>query len=204
MGDDVLFTCDSYLLDEEALALEPFFNGYLQSRIFRTDGVYYSKESTTSLLEKACLRYGSSKQGRIDAVKRKMEYMQRTPLIIIPYTVGAFPTVSSKHLSCVWIFNQPFTVRELGKGKSEIQLLNGKGIVVDVSKHTILNQKNKLHSALHMFEKFRSTQQSAVKYGYYSWDSKRFVEETEKVSSYEWAHEVAEMRTPYQYEEKEE
>lgn len=164
----MLLTCDSYLLDDKALALQPVFIGQNKSKIIRIDGIYFSEESQISLLEKACLRHGSTKQGRVDAVKEKMNYMHRTPLMIIPYTVGAFPTVSSENLSCVWIFNHPFKIEELEKGKSRVTLLNGEEMIIQVSKHSLTNQKNKLYAALHVFEKIQTTERSGYSYGFYT------------------------------------
>ena len=164
----MLLTCDSYLLDDQALSLQPVFIGKNKSKIIRIDGIYFSEESQNSLLEKACLRHGSTKQGRVDAVKEKMNYKHRTPLMIIPYTVGAFPTVSSEDLSCIWIFNHPVKIEELEKGKSRMTLLNGEEMIIPVSKHSLSNQKNKLYAALHVFEKLQTTERSGYSYGFYT------------------------------------
>lgn len=198
----MMLICDSYLLDDKALTLQPVFIGRNKSRIIRMDGIYYSEESPISLLEKACLRYGASIQGRIDAVKEKMKYMHRTPLMIIPYTVGAFPTVSRKNITCVWIFNHPFTIEELEKGKSRVTLLNGKEIIVPVSKHSLSNQKNKLYSALHVFEKLQTIEHIGHSYGFYTGErgqSKNVGETLEQVKSMK----IAETKMSYHWRLKE-
>ena len=198
----MLLTCDSYLIDEGALALKPFFIGKNKSEIIRVEGTYYSEESPISLLEKVCLRHGSTEKGRIDAVKEKMNYMHRTPLMIIPYTVGAFPTVSSENLLCVWIFNHPFKIEELEKGKSAVTLLNGEIIIVSVSKHSLSNQKNKLYSALHMFEKFQRTQQSRISNEFTRENHRQSVEKKEITTDYEWPNQVAETYMDYESKKK--
>lgn len=202
MGDDVLLTCDSYLINDETLALEPFFIGKIRTKIIMIDGIRYSEESPIRLLEKACLRYGSTKQGRIDAVKEKMNYMHRTPLIITPFSVGALPTVSSENLSCVWIFNHPFTIEELEKGKSAVKLLNGEIIIVPVSKHSLLNQKNKLHSALNMFKKFQTIQHTGISNENYYENQRQSIQKNEIVATGEWATQVAETHGSYDWKGK--
>lgn len=192
----MLLTCDSFLIDDEVLAIEPFFIGEMRSKITRIDGIYYSKESPISLLEKACLRYGSTTEGRVNAVKEKMSYMHKTPLIVIPFSVGAFPTVSSENLSCVWIFNHPFKVEELEKGKSAVTLLNGKTIIVPVSKHSLSNQQNKLHSALNMFEKFQKTQQFIYE------SSRKSMEKKDIATDRERPNQVAETYMHYKWKKK--
>lgn len=198
----MLLTCDSYLLDDKALALQPVFIGKNKSKIIRMDGIYYSEECQISLLEKACLRHGSTKQGRIDAVKEKMNYMHRTPLMIIPYTVGAFPTVSSENLSCVWIFNHPFKIEELEKGKSRVTLLNEKEMIIPVSKHSLSSQKNKLYSALHLFEKLQTTERSGYSYGFYTGKHGQSGNKGETTDQ-EKSMEIAETKMSYHWRKKE-
>lgn len=202
MGDDVLLTCESYLLDEKVLSLEHYFLGKYKSKITRIDGVRLSKESPISLLEKACLRYGATMEGRIDAVKEKMEYMHRTPFIIIPFSVGAFPTISSESLFCAWIFNHPFVIEELEKGKSKVTLANGETIFVPVSKHSLLNQKKKLHSALDMFKKYETIQQSKIPIEHIYENQQRTIQEDESVIANGWGTQVAETSAPYNWKGK--
>ena len=87
-----MLQCDSYLINHDTLVLEPFFvNGY-QSRIVTMHGIHYSKMSTKLLLEAACLRHASTFDGRIQAIRQLTGYKHKTPLLIIPEEVGAFPT----------------------------------------------------------------------------------------------------------------
>lgn len=191
----MLFTCDSYLLDDGALALKSYFKDGNQSKIYRLDGIYYSKMCPITLLEKVCLRHGSTKRGRIDAVKKMLAYKQRTPLILIPNSVGAFPTKSDTDLLCIWIFNHPIVIEALGKGKSTVTLANGEDIMVPASKHLLMNQQAKLNSALHRFEKILMTSQLGAAHKYL-YKSHQIIKRKEDVDA-EFPMKIAEKRASY-------
>lgn len=143
-----MMSCDSYLLDERALAIKPIFTGDYQSEIFTTHGIYYSKLTPSNLLNKACINYCSTKKGRIGAATILLNYSQKPPFIISPNKIGVFPTESPKNQTCVWIFNNRLTVNEVAKGESVITFMNGTFIKVKVSKNVILKQHNRLHTLL--------------------------------------------------------
>ena len=143
-----MMNCDSILLDECALALKPVFTGEYQSKIVTTQGIYYSKLPAKELLNKACLRYFSTKKGRTQAAALLLEFSRKPPFMIVPNEVGVFPTESPKNPECIWIFNHRFTVDEVAKGKSVITFMNGTSIHVPVSKFTIVKQNERLHTLM--------------------------------------------------------
>ena len=100
------------------------------------------------LLNKACIRYASTMEGRIQATRIFMKYPKKTPILIEPSEIGAFPTMSYQHQECVWLFNHHFDVEELDKGKSLVTFRNGTSIIVFVSKHVLLKQQHRLHFTL--------------------------------------------------------
>lgn len=162
-----MLRCDSYLIDRHTLSLEAFFIGENKSKITTTKGIHYSKMSVHEILDKVCIRYGSSFQGRKEATKNLLKY-NKTPIVIKPNEIFAFPTKSIDHPECVWIFNHRFEVEEVEKGKSQLTFMNGTSIIVYVSKHVILKQQQRLHSTLGMYymllgEKKRSLKFSKVK-----------------------------------------
>jgi competence protein ComK len=145
--------CDSYLINHCVLAIEPVFIGEFQSKITTTYGEEFSKLTPYQLLDKACMRYLSTMTGRKQAASKLLNFQNKTPILIEPYAIAAFPTMSSSRLECVWIFNHRFTVRELGKGRSEITFYAGTSIIVNVSKHTLLKQQLRLHTLIDMYRK---------------------------------------------------
>lgn len=155
---------DSYLLDDMALALEPCFTELGKSRITRLDGIFYSWSTPEELLEEVCLRYGSTMKGRTDAVKKKLRFMHRTPVILIPQLVGVAPTVSSKDSTCIWLFNHPYLISKISSQQSIITLLNGEELAVSISKHSLTNQMNRLHSALHVIGRVEQSEKRKSSY----------------------------------------
>lgn len=153
----MLSICDSYLIDERALAIEPVFDGVYQSKITTMDGVFYSKECTTYLLGKACKYYASTMEGRVDATRDIMKYYHRIQFIIIPLLVGVFPTTSPENMNCVWIFNHRFEVDALGKRKSRVRFLSGQSIIAPVSKHTLEKQQLRLHTSMSTYKEMHET-----------------------------------------------
>jgi competence protein ComK len=87
-------------------------------------------------------------EGRMQATRIFMKYPNKTPILIEPSEIGAFPTMSYQHQECVWLFNHHFEVEELDKGKSLVTFRNGMSIIVFVSKHVLLKQQHRLHFTL--------------------------------------------------------
>ncbi|MDX1806639.1 MAG: competence protein ComK [Paenisporosarcina sp.] len=140
--------CDSILIDREALALESVFTGKYKSKITTYHGIYYSEMSVHELLNKACIRFASTMEGRMQATRIFMNYRSKTPVLIEPTEFGAFPTKSYRHAECVWLFNHHFVVEELEKGKSLVTFPDGFTITVHVSKNVLLKQQHRLHYTL--------------------------------------------------------
>ncbi|HLG26173.1 MAG TPA: competence protein ComK [Paenisporosarcina sp.] len=147
-GDFFLWNCDSNWIDNQALSLESVFTGDYKSKITTTHGIYYSSMTVHDLLNKACIRYASTMEGRMQATRIFMKYPNKTPILIEPSEIGAFPTMSYQHQECVWLFNHHFEVEELDKGKSLVTFRNGTSIIVFVSKHVLLKQQHRLHFTL--------------------------------------------------------
>ena len=139
--------CDSYWITQ-ALAVENFYDGIHQSKIYTMEGIKLSTMTQHDLLDKACLRYAATLEGRRMAAKKLLDFPNKTPIVIAPYTIGAFPTSSHKNSNCVWIFNHPFQVEQLEDATSLVKFTQGTTITVNASKRTLLHQKQKLHSLL--------------------------------------------------------
>lgn len=147
--------CDSNLIDNQALLLESVFTGDNKSKIITTHGIYYSRMTVLNLLNNACIRYASTMEGRMQATRIFMKYSKKTPILIEPSEIGAFPTMSYQNAECVWLFNHHFDVEDLGKRKSEVTFRNGTSSTVFVSKNVLLKQQHRLHFAL---DTYRSIQ----------------------------------------------
>lgn len=140
--------CDSYLLDHRALALKSVYTDGFKSKIITTHGIYFSKLSAEDLLDKACIRYFSTKKGREQASRLLLKYIQKPPFLISNVDIGVAPTAASRNFDCVWIFNHRCTVKEVAKGQSIVTFVDGTSISVNASKHTISRQLHRLHTLL--------------------------------------------------------
>jgi competence protein ComK len=143
--------CDSYLIDHRTLVLEEIFEEDYKSKIYTTHGSYFSKLVPLVLLNKACIRHASTMEGRRKAASTFFNYPRKTPILIAPYTIGVFPTMSPKKAECVWIFNHPFQVEQLASGESLVKFNQGTLFAVKISKHTLLKQQQRLHTMLDMY-----------------------------------------------------
>lgn len=141
----------SNIITRKVLVVKSAFLGEHKSKILTTNGIIYSKLSAIHLLNNACVRYASTLEGRIHAAKLMLNYMHKTPVIIAPNIIGAFPTTSYKNVDCVWIFNHLFSVNELGDGISQIVFSNGMHTTVKASKRVLLKQQQRLHTMLNVF-----------------------------------------------------
>ncbi|WP_252502048.1 competence protein ComK [Sporosarcina sp. Marseille-Q4943] len=138
---------DSLLLDYRALALRSAFSTDYLSEIITTHGTYYSKMSPIELLEEACLRHHSSKRGRKEAAKKLLKFHKKPPFLISD-DVAVFPTMSSIHPECTWIFSHFFEEELIAKEETKIKFHDGTEVIVPVSLYTVQQQKLKVLALL--------------------------------------------------------
>lgn len=136
--------------------LEPVFTGKYRSKLTTTMDIFYSELLPYQLLDKACLQYASTKEGRVKAVREMFKFDKKTPFLIAPYELGAFPIMSSKNPECVWIFNHPFDIQEIEKGLSKIIFSGGITCLVACSKHILLKQQQRLHTLLNTYRQIHA------------------------------------------------
>ena len=119
--------------------------------ILETNGSKYSKASPLQLIEHACLKYGSTYDGRRKAATYMTGIRLKTPIGINPArNIYAFPTHSPQKFECNWIFPQHVQrIRRNGK-YSMITFTNDKDWEIEVSYFTLEKQ---LHRAAYCFTK---------------------------------------------------
>lgn len=135
--------------------LESVFAGINKSKIITTHGIYFSKMPVIQLLNLSCVRFASTLEGRIQAIKKLTNYSIKTPILIDPNELGAFPTTSYKNIECVWIFHHPLKIESLSNGKSQVTFHNGMTFTVNASKYVLEKQKQRLHT---IFDIYRMVQ----------------------------------------------
>jgi competence protein ComK len=68
---------------------------------------YAVNMSAKEIIENSCLYYGSSYEGRKDAVKYRTDFRRKLPIpISISRNIYAFPTHSPDDYKCAWIFHR--------------------------------------------------------------------------------------------------
>jgi len=113
-------------LTNETRALIPVFNEYgeAETLVYQSDGVRRLKGSPLHLLESACLYYGSSIQGRIEAARDVLGPHRKTPVIMDWHADAVFfPTIA------------------------------GESVEVPVSNHTVYKQKQRSIELSYSFQK---------------------------------------------------
>ncbi|MDQ0243721.1 competence protein ComK [Bacillus fengqiuensis] len=76
-----------------------------QTMILDVDGSFLTSKSPERLFEEACLKHGSTYEGRRQAVIHVRQYWKRTPFAIAPlFGMYVFPSASPRDLDCVWLF----------------------------------------------------------------------------------------------------
>lgn len=131
----------NYKMTLDTFALLPAFDIDYQTRAITSKGVIRIAQPPLSIIKENCLYYGSSYNGRREAVLYHLNYQQRTPIPIHP-SIGiiAFPTKSIKHADCKWLFFH--AIRDIRKvnQKVYIEFINGQHLSINESVHTIRKQ----------------------------------------------------------------
>ncbi len=137
-----------HLLDGQALALLAHRDDKgNQSLIVTLQGSFLSKLTPTQLLNIACLDNGATKKDRKQEAYSLLQYKHKSPFVICD-GVGAFPTSSSNHESCAWIFNHFFTMTIIDKRTTLLNFASGITVTVPVSQHVLRQQNGRLHTLL--------------------------------------------------------
>ncbi len=133
---------------ERILAIAPHFIGKTKSIVYTLDGTVERHETPKQLIEQFCLSSFSTKEGRKEAVKQLLGYEKKTPILIKPCEIGAFPTASSKDPNCCYIFQHPFHMKQREQGWLTIRLLNGEEFDIKASRYSLRQQSYRLQHTL--------------------------------------------------------
>ncbi|MEX3621466.1 competence protein ComK [Viridibacillus arvi] len=143
----MMFDKDLDLITTNSFVLSPLFEGEMKSKVMTRDGYLYSTLTPIQLLEKICIRYGSTFQGRIDAVKELLGYSKKLPLYI-GEGIYAYPTRSPYHPECVWVFYHSYRYEAYSKGQTILYFDHGEIVILDISLHTVKEQQQRLASII--------------------------------------------------------
>lgn len=146
------------------MAILPGQSSKNKSKVFESDQkkILTFKEVPLTIIEKNCLRYFSSYNGRRAAVLyHEPHYKMKTP-IPISSTKGiiAFPTQGPSRIDCAWIFYNHVAKIAGRDGGSAIIFKNGTELFQPVSKKTLSTQIVRCHNLGHMIESSEESESS--------------------------------------------
>lgn len=152
---------DENLIDQSVLFIvSSFENGY-KSKIVKKDGVFYSSYSALTLINRACMLYASTYEGRVKATRHNLQQHKKTTLLISEDGLAAYPTKSPNHSECVWIFNQDYRIESLTPTTSRLIYDQYQvSVEVNVSMHTLQKQRTRMHEMLYYYMRPRSKNNS--------------------------------------------
>lgn len=144
-------------INRKTTAVMYYSHPQYQTLMIETDGAFLTSKPPEQLFEEACLKHGSSYEGRRKAVIHVLQYWKRTPFAIAPLLgIYAFPTASSRDRDCVWLFLEhtlQFLPDPTNHQHSIVQFRNGKELGVKAS-------------ARFLYTQYERTSACASKFGY--------------------------------------
>ncbi|MFX3623260.1 MAG: competence protein ComK [Ectobacillus sp.] len=137
------------------MALQPYAHPLYQTKIWDERGIFYSSLTCMQLLQEACLRTGSSYQGKRDAVKALLHLKHAIP-IPISYAKGicAIPSTSPQKWECVWYFYAHVRKVQRHHDQTYVLFRNGEKLLVNASTY---RTKQQLLKAAHILSHFNLT-----------------------------------------------
>lgn len=143
----------NYKITLDTFALLPAFDIDYQTRAITSEGVINIAHPPLSIIKENCLRYGSSYNGRREAVLYHLNYIQRTPIPIHPSLgIIAFPTKSIKHADCIWLFLHAIhDIRKVDQ-KVYIEFINGQQLNLNESIHIIKKNFDRAENVMGLFQ----------------------------------------------------
>ena len=111
---------DKNLIDRSMLFVESYFKTGRKSKIVTKDGVFYSRDSVLTLIDKACMIFASTYEGRVKATRHNLKQHQKTTLLISDDGLAAYPTKSPGKPYCVWISNHHYRLEAIAPNRARI------------------------------------------------------------------------------------
>jgi competence protein ComK len=96
----------SYEINTSTMALLPFYNefGDVNTEVLELEKNERASVSPIKIINESCLFFGSSYEGRREAVRRSMGYVSLSPIMInLELGIFFFPVESPKNETCIWL-----------------------------------------------------------------------------------------------------
>jgi competence protein ComK len=103
---------EEYLINSDTMVLLPHYNedGHLYSLVMELKREFIVYQKPKEIIDRSCLYYGSSYQGRVDGATHLTKYNRMVPIMICNRSgIFFFPTQSPKSEACIWFAHEHIT-----------------------------------------------------------------------------------------------
>lgn len=129
----------NYEINEDTLAV--LYNGYDKTKVIEINNEYEFDSKAYKIMEYNCEYYGSTYVGRIKAAKKILNCSYKIPVLVEESnSLIFFPTMSSLSEECSWINYGAIQSYKKKGGNIEIEFINNKKLLLDMSKLSLENQ----------------------------------------------------------------
>ncbi|MFC0189446.1 competence protein ComK [Fictibacillus aquaticus] len=136
-----------YEISRATMAILPYFNeyGYLYSEVREFGRTVYVAETPMNIIKDNCLLFGSTYQGRIDAIRQQIGNRTLTPVLISEtYGLCFFPLESPTSEKCIWVSHPNVrTVKSIDSKNSTLVFHNRTSIDVPQARNSLLTKIQK-------------------------------------------------------------
>ena len=131
---------NNYVINVETLLIVPY--GREKSKIFENDRTFIINETTGNILKNSCLFFGSSIEGRREAVKHILDVDMKVPIIVENIRdIIFFPVSNCIKKNSTWIsYQNLLKYSKFNEFSTVLYFKSGKNIRVDVKYNLIDNQ----------------------------------------------------------------
>lgn len=148
----------NYTLNKRTIALLPAKQIEYETIAVEEDRRFFIKKSALQIIQEACIKNGSTYEGRRDAVIQLTGFKRKVPIpISIKKNIYTFPTHSPKDYDCIWLFHNhiqaafPLSTPIHSNVKSMILLSNQQHLPLFLSNHTLQKQIERTRYCIYLF-----------------------------------------------------
>ncbi|WP_246202492.1 competence protein ComK [Virgibacillus doumboii] len=123
-----------YIITQQTKAILSKDSPYYRSLIIEGQRERHSTYRPEQIIDHSCILYGSTLEGRRNAVKSTLKICSKVPVPVIPDKgVYMLPTSSTKNKDCVWISYYHIEDYEQRDDKTYVTFGDGTGLYVNTS-----------------------------------------------------------------------
>lgn len=145
-----------YIVTKDTCALLPAKHIEYNTIVIGKETTHIS-QTPFEIIQASCIHHWSSYEGRRKAVVEKLNYRQKTPIpVSVQHKLCFFPTHAPTHMDNCWInWFQVDTWREIHNKdgihneQTEILFLNGYRLKLNISRHTMLQQMDRVFAVIY-------------------------------------------------------